>query len=101
MPRSARLKPVEPQAGPPLDPALERLGHEVQALRLEVASLKLRLSEAEALADAIAAEPVMFEGAAIRLKASWGVCGILPPCSAADVLAEADAAMFGKKPAAG
>ena len=53
--------------------------------------------ESRALAQAIAAIPLVVGGERVRLSASWGVRGFEPDMSADQMLAEADAAMFVRK----
>ena len=55
-------------------------------------------AKAKALAAAINDNWIAFENGRIQLGVTWGACDIRPGASAEEVLAEADAAMFLKKP---
>ncbi len=66
MARRPALKPVAAGAHGAPDPAARAFGREVESLRREVALLKARLAEAEALADADVLAPVLNRRAFIR-----------------------------------
>ncbi len=81
-----------------LSDVVGRLGGDEFAVILARADAATAQVKARALAAAIAAAPVLFEGARVELKASFGVREIDGIAPAEQVLAAADAAMFLRKP---
>jgi diguanylate cyclase (GGDEF)-like protein len=75
-----------------------RLGGDEFAVLLTHASGAAATAKALGLTGAIAADPVRFGEAEIFVRASCGIREILGACSAEQVLAEADADMFLRKP---
>ena len=74
-----------------------RLGGDEFAVILAQAGREAAETKAADLQSRIEAEPVVFEGKAIAVRASFGVRTFEPGVSAAQALAEADAAMFVRK----
>jgi diguanylate cyclase (GGDEF)-like protein len=74
-----------------------RLGGDEFAVILTYADAQAGTLKARALADAIAAIPMVWGGERVRLCASWGVRAFEADMSADQMLAEADAAMFVRK----
>jgi diguanylate cyclase (GGDEF)-like protein len=71
-----------------------RLGGDEFAVVLAHAGLETAEPKARQLASAVEADPVVFEGHAIPLRVSFGVRALAPGMTAAELIAEADAAMF-------
>ena len=74
-----------------------RLGGDEFAVVLAMTDAEAGAAKAAALALAVGAEPVTFEGVRIELRASWGLSEIAASLSADQILARADAAMFASK----
>ncbi len=74
-----------------------RLGGDEFAVVLAMTDAGAGVAKAEALAQAIGAEPVEFEDAPILLRASWGLSEVAACFSPGQILARADAAMFASK----
>lgn len=74
-----------------------RLGGDEFAVILAQAGREAAETKAADLQARLEAEPVVFQGQAIPLRASFGVRTFEPGLSAAQALAEADAAMFLRK----
>ena len=71
-----------------------RLGGDEFAVVLVHTDAATAKPKALKLAEAVEDEPLVFEGHAIALRVSVGVCALIPGMSAAEMIAEADAAMF-------
>ncbi|MEO6379196.1 MAG: GGDEF domain-containing protein [Caulobacteraceae bacterium] len=74
-----------------------RLGGDEFAVILAQASREAAETKAASLAEAIQAQPVIFEGQSIPIRTSYGVRVFQRGLEAAAMLAEADAAMFLRK----
>ena len=74
-----------------------RLGGDEFAVILAQASREAAETKAASLAAAIQTQPVIFEGQSIPIRASYGVRVFERGLEAAEMLAEADAAMFLRK----
>jgi diguanylate cyclase (GGDEF)-like protein len=74
-----------------------RLGGDEFGVILAQAGREAAEIKASSLAERIAAEPVIVDGRAVRLGASYGVRTFEPGLEAAQMMAEADAAMFLRK----
>ncbi len=76
-----------------------RLGGDEFAVVLPQTDAEAGAAKAASLAAAIGGASVVFDGARIALRASWGLCEVGPGLSAGQVMAKADAAMFASKQA--
>jgi diguanylate cyclase (GGDEF)-like protein len=75
-----------------------RIGGDEFAVLLQHADAPAATAKAAALAEAVAQTPVIWDGEAMTMRLSWGVRQIGAVDSAEQALAEADAAMYLRKP---